>query len=101
LLQNRIQLLSLHKVKAHANITSNEMVDELAKNGKYKAQSLPTEPHEFAYSTPYYLHKDEWIGMHYIPYKGPIRNFQRYLEKYTTETYLIELARNFLNIHDK
>jgi hypothetical protein len=33
------------------------------------------------------------------PYKGPIRNFQRYLQKYTTENHLTKLARNFHNIH--
>jgi hypothetical protein len=37
--------------------------------------------------------------MHTTPYKGPIRNFQRYLHKYTTENHLIELAMNFPNIH--
>jgi hypothetical protein len=37
--------------------------------------------------------------MHNTPYKGPIRNFQSYLQKYTTENHLTELARNFPNIH--
>ena len=37
--------------------------------------------------------------MHHTPYKGPIRNFQRYLIKYTTDNHLTELARNFPNIH--
>jgi hypothetical protein len=83
LLQARTQPTALHKVEAHANITGNEIVDALAKRGHRK-------PHEHAHSTPYYLHKDEWIGMHYTPYKGPIRNFQRYLQKYTTNTHLTE-----------
>jgi hypothetical protein len=99
MLQSRTTLISLHKVKAHINITSNEMVDTLAKNGRHKPHSLPTESHEYAHSTPYYLHKDEWIGMDHIPYKGPIRNLQRYLQKHTTSTYLTELAQNFPNIH--
>jgi hypothetical protein len=99
MLQSRTKLTSLHKVKAHSNITGNEIVDTLAKNGRHKQHSLPTEPHEFAHSTPYYFHKDEWIGMHYTPYKGPIMNFQRYLIKYTTDNHLIELTRNFPNIH--
>ena len=80
LLSTRIQPTELHKVKAHANITRNEIVDALAKTGHRKPHSLPNEPHEHAYSTPYYLHKDEWIGMHYTPYKGPICNFQSYLQ---------------------
>jgi hypothetical protein len=92
-------LTSLHKVKAHSNITGNEIVDTLAKNGRHKQHSLPAEPHEFVHCTPYYFHKDEWIGMHYTPYKGPIMNFQRYLIKYTTDNHLIELTRNFPNIH--
>jgi hypothetical protein len=99
MLQARTKLTSLHKVKAHSNITGNETVDTLAKNGRHKQHSLPTEPHEFAHSTPYYFHKDEWIGMHYTPYKGPIRNFQRYLIKYTNENHLTELAQNFPSIH--
>jgi ribonuclease HI len=96
MLQSRTQPTSLCKVKAHSNIIGNEIVDTLAKNGWHKQHSLPTESHEFAHSTPYYFHKDEWIGMHY---KGPIRNFQRYLIKYTTDNHLTELARNFPNIH--
>lgn len=46
--------------------------------GRHKVH---TKSHEYAHFTPYYLHKDEWIGMHYIPYKGTIRNFQSYLKK--------------------
>ena len=33
------------------------------------------------------------------PYKGPIRNFQRYIIKYTTDNHLTKLARNFPNIN--
>jgi hypothetical protein len=32
-------------------------------------------------------------------YKGPIRNFRRYLQKYTTENHLTKLPQNFPNIH--
>jgi hypothetical protein len=99
MLQSKTQPISLHKVKAHTNITRNDLVDALAKNGRYKAHSLPIEPHEFAHSSPYYLYKDEWIGMHYTSYKGPIWNFQNYLKQYTTNTHLHELARIFPNIH--
>jgi ribonuclease HI len=99
MLQTRTHPTHLHKVKAHSNITSNEIIDALAKRGSQKAHTLPAEPHEFAHSTPYYLHKDEWIGMHTTPYKGSIQNFQRYLYKYTTENHLTELAMNFSNIH--
>jgi hypothetical protein len=99
MLHSRTQPTSLHKVKAHANITGNEIVDALAKHGKYKAHSIPIEPHEHEHSTPYYPHKDKWIGMYYTPYKGPIRYFQNYLKKYTTDTHLNELAKNFPNIH--
>ena len=91
--------MSLHKVKAHSNVTGNEVVDTLAKNGWHKPQSLPSAPPEFAHSTPYYFHKDEWIGMHQTPYKGPTKNFQRYLIKYTIDNHLTELAQNFPNIH--
>ena len=37
--------------------------------------------------------------MHYTPYKGFIRNFQRYLIKYTTKHHLTELTRHFPNIN--
>jgi hypothetical protein len=99
MLTTRTQPIALHKVKAHSNITGNEIVDALAKSGRTKLHSLPNEPYKHAHSTSYYLHKDEWTGMHYTPNKGPIRNFQRYLQKYTTDTHLTELARNFPNIH--
>jgi hypothetical protein len=99
MLQSRTQQISLYKVKAHANITGNEMVDTLAKRGRYKEQSLSTKPHEFAHSSPYYRYKDEWIGVHYTPYKGPIRKFLNYLKQHTTDIHLKELARIFSNIH--
>ena len=99
MLQCRTQPTSIHKVKANSNITCNEIVDTLAKNGRQKQYFLPTEPQEFAHSTPYYFQKDEWIGMDHTPYKGPIRNFQRYLIKYTTENHLTKLAHQFPNIN--
>jgi hypothetical protein len=99
MLKSQIQPIALYKVKAHANITGNDMVDALAKSDHTKPHSMPSEPHEHALSTPYYLHKDEWIEMQYTLYKGPIRNFQRYLQKHTTDIYLTKLARNFSNIH--
>ena len=79
LLQSQTHPIYLHKAKTHANITGNEIVDALAKRGKHKVHTLPIEPQKYAHSIPYYLHKDEWIGMHNTPYKGPIRNFQSYL----------------------
>jgi ribonuclease HI len=99
MLHSRTHPIALHKVKAHTDITGNETVDALAKRRLIKPYSPPQESHEHAHSTPYYLHKDEWIGMHYTPYKGPIHNFQRYLQKYTTDQHLIELTRNVPNIY--
>ena len=55
MLQSQTQPTSIHKVKAHSNITGNEIVDTLAKNGRHKQHSFPNEPHEFAHSTPYYF----------------------------------------------
>jgi hypothetical protein len=40
MLQSRTQPTSLHKAKAHTNITGNEIVDILAKNGRHKQHSL-------------------------------------------------------------
>jgi hypothetical protein len=64
MLQTRTLPTHLYKVKTHSNITGNETVDKLAKRGSSKPHTLPQEPHEFSHSTPYYLHKDEWIGMY-------------------------------------
>ena len=36
MLQNRTQVTTLHKVRAHANIEGNETMDELAKLGRIK-----------------------------------------------------------------
>jgi ribonuclease HI len=50
MLVTRTQPTELHKVKAHANIIGNEIVDALAKSGHRTPHSMPKEPHEHAYS---------------------------------------------------
>jgi hypothetical protein len=74
MLQQRTLQTTLAKVKAHANINGDNTANHLAKQGKNKAHLTPTEPHEFAHSTPYYLHRDTWIGMASTPHNGPIRH---------------------------
>ena len=99
MLQTRMHPTHLYKVKAHFNIIGNEIVDALSKRGNQKAHIPLTKLHEFAHSTPFYLHKDDSKSMYITPYKGSIRYFQRYLHKYTIDNHLIELARNFPNTH--
>jgi ribonuclease HI len=57
MLQEHTFPLTIHKVQAHTNVTGNEEADKLAKegNGKTLEDEFPSEPHEFAYSSPYWL----------------------------------------------
>ena len=56
----RTQPTTLYKVRAHANVTGNEEVDTLAKEGMSKEHSNALQPHEFFHSTPCYYQKDDW-----------------------------------------
>ena len=50
----RTQPTTLHKVRAHANITENEEADTLAKKRPSKEHLNALQPLEFANSSPYY-----------------------------------------------
>ena len=98
-LQHQIQPLTIYKVRAHSGIHSNEIADELAKDGRHLIHSPPSFQYEHAHSTPYYLHKDKWKrNMVRTLYKGSIRHLQRYFIKHTNETYLKDTAIFFPNI---
>ena len=55
LLTQRTQSTTIYKVKAHANLKGNEVVDALAKEGTRKATRPALLPHEHAHATPYYF----------------------------------------------
>ena len=89
MLQQRTQITTISKVRAHANIEGNEITDRLAKKGRLKQYYHPALPHEHAHSTPYYLQKNYWKGnMARTPYKRPIQHLQRYLIQYDRKYYL-------------
>ena len=99
-LEHRLQSLIIYKVKAHSNIQSNEIVGELAKDGRHLIHSLSLLQYEHAHLTSYFLHKDKWKGiMARTPYKRHVRHLQRYFIKYKNETYLRDLVENFSNIN--
>ena len=98
LLQQRTQPTIVYKVRAHANIESNEKVDELAKQGKEKEHTHAINPHKFAHSTPYYYQKDWWHSMDETPNKGPIRFLEKYIIKHDRKYNLEVIAIEFSNI---
>ena len=99
MLQQRTQITSLLKVRAHSKIHGNEIANELAKAGRRYVHTLSIFPHEHAHSTPYFLPKKIWKErMARYPYKGPIRHLQRYIIKYTHEYHLQQTTTNLPNI---
>jgi ribonuclease HI len=52
LLQNRIQPITLYKVRAHVNIDGNEQADTLAKEGLELDHRNAIHPYEHAHATP-------------------------------------------------
>ena len=96
MLQQRTHTLTIHKVRAHSNIHGNDKVDELAKAGHDSEHQWHLSPHEYAHSTPYFLHKDSWLGnMDRTPYKGPIRHLQKQLTKQRNIFLLEQLEDKF------
>ena len=57
MLQTRTQRTTLHKVKAHANISGSEQADKLAKLGCTLEHTNAVETCEHAHPTPYFLQK--------------------------------------------
>ena len=82
LLQQRTQLTTLYKVRAHANIVGNEKANELTKEGRENEHIDATNPHEFAHSIPYYYQKDWWHSIDETLDKGP----KRFLENISLNT---------------
>ena len=55
MLQARTQTTTLHKVKAHTNISGNEQANKLAKMGCALEHIDALGTYEHAHPTPYYL----------------------------------------------
>ena len=90
MLQSRTQTTTLHKVKAHTNISGNEQADKLAKMGCELEHRDAITTYEHAHPTPYYLQKDWWHSMQETPDKGPIRHLGKYIAKHDKNiTYLL------------
>jgi ribonuclease HI len=55
ILKERTLPLTIYKVRAHTNIAGNEEANKLVKEGNKKIleDEFPSEPHEFAHSSPY------------------------------------------------
>ena len=78
----RTQPTTVYKVRAYANITGNEEVDTLVKEGTSKKNSNTSQPHEFAHSTLYYYQRGNWLSMGTTPDKGCIRFLEKHLTKH-------------------
>jgi len=74
--------MTIYKIKVHINILGNEQTDELAKNGTTKEYKFASKPYEFAYTTPFYYQKDEWLGHANRHDKGPVRGLETYITKH-------------------
>jgi hypothetical protein len=96
MLKNRATPTTLHKVRAHTNVISNEEADKLAKeDSKIDLENdIPTQPHENAHSTPYWWCRDD----DHL-YKGPIRHLKSCLEKIEKKNNE-ELTKTFDNINN-
>ena len=99
MLQDRTQTTTLHKVKAHTNISGNEQADKLAKMGCELEHRDALETHEHAHPTPYYFHKKWWHSMQDTPDKGPIRHLGKYILKYDNKHNLTIMASQTHQLH--
>jgi ribonuclease HI len=99
MLQSRTQTTTLHKVKAHTNISGNEQADKLAKMGCDLSHRDAIAPYEHAHPTPYYLQKGWWHSMQETPDKGPIRHLGKYILKHDQQHNLALIATQTHQLH--
>ena len=72
------QIITIHKVKAHANIDGNEQADALAKLKHTKYRQNATTPYGRAHSTPYNLQRNPWHSMKKTLDNGPIKHLEKH-----------------------
>ena len=99
MLQTRTHITTLHKVKAHMNISGNEQADKLAKMGCELDYRDAINTYEHAHPTPYHLQKDWWHSMQETPNKGPIRHLGKYILKYDKIHNLAIIATQTHQLH--
>jgi hypothetical protein len=92
LLQNRIQPITLYKLRAHVKIDGNEQTNKLAKDGLELDHRIAIHPYEHAHATPYYYQKDVWASMTDVLDKGPVRFLEKQIIKYDRENNLENMA---------
>ena len=68
MLHQRTQPTSITKVRAHSKIEGNEIVDTLAKVGRFKQHFHHILLYKYTHATPYYLQfffgKEVWLEHH-------------------------------------
>ena len=82
MLLSHTQITTLHKLKAHINISGNEHAYALAKQGCEVEHIIATTPLEHACLPPYYFRKDWWHFVEETPDKGPIRHLATHIVKH-------------------
>lgn len=71
-----MQITTVYKVQAHANIDGNEQDNKLTIMGWKQAQKNVRAPYEHAHSTPYCFKKDWWHSIHKMLDKGPNKHLE-------------------------
>ena len=99
MLQSRIQITTLHIVKAHVNINGNEQANTLAKLGCKLDHRITVVTYKHAHPTPYYLQKDWWHSKPKTPNKSPIRHLGKYVLKYDKRHNLETIANQTYQLH--
>lgn len=98
MLQNRIHITTLHKVRAHGNIEGNEQADKLAKEGREKPHKNAKHRYKYAHANPYYFQKEDWPSKETTPDKGPVRFLGKHLKKQDLNNNLDLISDNLFNI---
>ena len=93
------QITTLHKIKAHTNISGNERADALAKLGHELDHRDATTLHEHAHPTTCYFQKDWWHFMQETPYKGLIRHLGKHIFKHDKGHNLTIIAKQTHQLH--
>ena len=98
MLERRSQPTIMYKIRAQANIKSNEKADKIVKKGREKGHYDAINLHKFAHATPYYYQKDWWHSMLETLDKGSIRFPEKHIIKHDRKNNLEVVATLFPNI---
>ena len=95
----RTQITTLHKIKAHTNISGNEHPYALAKHERELDHINAATPLEHTHPTSYYFQKDWWHFMRETPDKGPIRHLGKHIVKHDKGHNLAIIANQTHQLH--